>query len=128
MLWHLHESTALENWHLHMIDMGITSQAPGNVHFMSINFFSSFQPKDHLRILILGVCCSISLFCVIKVQAFRSLGVIIISCTEKLDGRHIMLEGMKFWDLEVISYTKINKDVLICMEAIECVREVGEGL
>ena len=86
---------------------------------MSMNFFPSFQPDCHLCILVSVICCPVSILRQVDVKSFCILSVVVIGCPEHFDGVDVVSEGVEFWEVEIVSDTEVNKDVLVLVKPLE---------
>ena len=86
---------------------------------MSVDFFPSFQPNCHLRILVSVICRPVRILCQVDVESFCILGVVVISCPKHFDGVDIVSEGVEFGEVKIVSDTKVNKDVLVLVKPLE---------
>ena len=94
---------------------------------MTENFFPSLQPDRHLCIFIAVICCPVSVFCQVDVEAFRVFSIIVISCPEQFDRINVVSEGVKLWEVEIVSDTELDKDMLVFVELFEGFVQELEG-
>ena len=59
-------------------------------------------------------------------QALGVLGVVVIRCAEEFDRRGVVLEGVKFGKVEVLSDFQVDEDGFVCMKGRKRIVEVLE--
>lgn len=90
-------------------------------------FLLSTQPLSHLRELVPEVGCSPCILSVVYVKSFKHFSIIII-CSSKIAYTLLIVQhGVKLWYVEVISYTKVHQDVLVCMKIVQGIGEILES-
>jgi hypothetical protein len=58
-------------------------------------------------------------FCKFNVEALSCFGVEAIGCAKKFDGLCIVLQGMKFRDVEIVPNAKLNKDKRVGVKTVQ---------
>lgn len=102
-------------------------ETPFKVTFMAENFFPSLQPDCHLCVFIAVVRCPVSVFCQIDVEALRILSIVVISCPEQFDRVNVVSKGVELREVEIISDSERDKDVLVLVELFEGFVQELEG-
>ena len=54
--------------------------------------------------------------------------VAIVDSSKALDGFVIVEQAVKFWDVKLLAYAKVNKDFLVIMEAMQGVLKAAKSL
>ena len=92
---------------------------PIEVTFMMENFFPLLQLDCHLCVFVAVICCPVSVFCQVNVEVFRVFSIIVINCPEQFDRINVVSKGVKLWEVEIISDTELDKDMLVFVELFE---------
>jgi hypothetical protein len=106
----------------------IVAQMPLNEMLMSRNLLFALEPDSHLKILILAVSCTVSIFGQIYVKAFGVFSVEVVCWAEVLNFEHIMFCKVKLGEVKVISDTKVNKDAFVFVKPIQGILKQSKRL
>lgn len=114
-------------WCRRLGELWTTLQTPLNVEFVALDLLLALEPGRHLRVLVAAIRSPICILCHIDMEPLRVLRVVVVRCTEELDGVRVVAESMKFRDIEVIANTKVLEDAPILVETVESIVKEFEG-
>jgi hypothetical protein len=80
------------------------------------DFFVAFKPDCHLWEFVLPICRIPSVLCKIDMKTLSIFGVAVVCCAEKLDVHEVVIKKMEFRNIEVVSYTQVDENVLVVMK------------
>ncbi len=81
----------------------------------------AFKPDCHLGEFVLSICHIPSILSEIDMKTFSIFGVAVVSCAEKLNVHEVVVEEVKLWNIEVVSYAQVNKNVLVVMKSLQTI-------
>jgi len=98
-----------------------STSTPVQICLKLVNCFLPFQPHSHLIGIILLVCCSISILCVVNMQTLRWLRVVAISTAIPWNKHRIVFHGVDFRNVEVawMSSLKFYKNLFVRVKVIQ---------
>jgi hypothetical protein len=101
---------------------------PFDIFRVAEDFFVAFKPDRHLWEFVLPICGTPSILCKIDMKTFSIFGVAVVSRAEKLDAQEVVIKKMELWNIEVIAYAQVNKNVLVIMKSLQRIAKKLECL
>ena len=74
------------------------------------------KPQSHLFHVIAFVAGTVGVLSVVNVQALGVLCVVSVSTAKRSDRRYVVHKRVNLWHIEVIAYTQLNENILMCVE------------
>ena len=71
--------------------------------------------------------CPPGLLCEVDMEALEHFGVVIVCGAVESNRFHVMDEGMKLRNIEVVSNPELDQDVLVLVVGLQSFRQVFEG-
>lgn len=82
---------------------------------MTEDFFMMFEPYYHLWKFVLSICCIPGILCKVNMKTFS---VAVVSRAKKFNVHEIVIEKVKFGNIEIVVYVQINKNVFVVMKLL----------
>ena len=98
-------------------------EAPLDVNFVTLDLLLPLEPKGHLPEFVFFVSSTVRVLGKVDMQTFRILGIVVVRGTKQFYGACIMVKGVEFREMKVLSYAKSYEDELVRMESMEGVFE-----
>lgn len=95
------------------------SYSPIKKFYMLEKDFTAFKPKGHLWRFILSIGNILCILCKINVKALSIFNVAVVCCAIEFDVHNVVVEEVKFGDVEIFMYPQIDEDVFIIVESLQ---------